>query len=46
MKYIIVEAMDKDFLVKRVNVKISEGYVPQGGLCYNGSFYFQAMISQ
>ena len=46
MNYTIIEAMNQDTLIKRVNESIERGFIPQGGICFNGSFYYQAMIKK
>lgn len=51
MEYIIVSSDNEDGLIKQVNSKISEGYVPQGGIAVirceidkEPYYYCQAMI--
>ena len=47
MQYIIITASSPEKLAEKVQIKINEGWVPQGGVCIaNASNYIltQAMI--
>jgi hypothetical protein len=43
-KYILVEHQNNKKFTELVNQKITEGYLPLGGVAVYGNFYIQAMI--
>jgi len=45
MLYRVVAGETENF-EKEVNRLIEQGWKPQGGLCYSGGFFFQAMIKE
>ena len=56
MQYTFIAAFDKSVLISRVNEKIKEGWIPQGGISITrkhvllggsvGYFFAQAMIKE
>jgi hypothetical protein len=44
MEYRIISCKDPMELVEKVNELIKEDWIPQGGLCVDGSSFYQAMV--
>jgi hypothetical protein len=44
MEYKIIYASTLDSVVEIVNSRIRNGWVPQGGICYSGQRFYQAII--
>lgn len=42
-KYIVVTGLILDELENNVNEKISEGYIPLGGVCRSAGIFYQAL---
>jgi hypothetical protein len=44
MEYNVLIAKDPVEIIVLVNDYIKEGWIPQGGICIDGNFYYQAMV--